>query len=325
MSTIKEGADIPLVFVSHASEDEELVNRFLIRLESKFQENIRFFSTSRIDSKGGTAFFKAIEENITNAGIHLLFLTADSINKKWLYFEAGGGYFRGIPVFPVCYKNISPRYLPFPLFTLESYPINHIEGLRALLKVIAKTLNVPKPKVEIEEFADFCKSLGMDTGEAGNSREVKNIFKFCKKLFEEDSQEDIMMGLRLVSAIQSDEALELAASQLFSEYPEVRKLSRKIVSDISSPNTIKILLQKLKKTAPKDKVEGDVFKLIHTISTPNDIEVIDGFIKNTQNDNQKINKILSDLKKSIVKKYENYYSGWRDELDPYHLDLPPDH
>jgi len=52
---------------------------------------------------------------LNKAHIHIVLASPDSVERKWINFEAGAAHVRGIPIIPLCHSGLTPAQLPVPL------------------------------------------------------------------------------------------------------------------------------------------------------------------------------------------------------------------
>jgi hypothetical protein len=76
----------------------------------------------------------------------LLIVSPLSIQRRWIYFEAGAAYVKGIPVVPVCVNGIKIADLTPPLSLLQALDITEENSAQKLLEMIAKRANLRPPK-----------------------------------------------------------------------------------------------------------------------------------------------------------------------------------
>jgi hypothetical protein len=68
-------------------------------------------------------------------------------------FEAGGAWFRGIQVIPVCHSGLAPQDLPAPFNFLEVVELARPEGLAKLFDAVARVLDVRTPAIDFSSLA----------------------------------------------------------------------------------------------------------------------------------------------------------------------------
>ena len=315
----------PIVFISHASEDKVKVEIFRKFLDEKYVGSIEFFSTTELGKIGGLDFYKEIGEKLKKAQVQVLYITLNSINKRWLYYEAGGGHFRGIPVIPVCSSEISIESLLSPLKELGGCELKKIEGFRELFSTISKNLGYYHPKISKKEYRSICGLMGINQVGLNKTEEIKNIFANCKTMLKSNENEKVILGLQIISIIKPPQVFKYVTPHLFSKDSLIRFQARDAIVIISPKNLLQKLLEETIKntTILKDseKIRQDFYMLLYNISIAKDIELIKEFKhKHIDKIDAQTKGHLLELEEKIKKKYEMHYSGWRDELDQYYLE-----
>ncbi len=111
----------PQVFISHIHEDTDFAKAIKNWLDDILLGAISFFvSTDRSSIPLGSEWPKKIKESLEKSEILLVIVSASSISRRWIYFEAGAGYVRGIPVIPICVGELGLNNLPSPLNLLQA-------------------------------------------------------------------------------------------------------------------------------------------------------------------------------------------------------------
>jgi hypothetical protein len=78
--------------------------------------------------------------------------SADSIERKWINFEAGAAHVRGIPILPLCHSGLTPAQLPVPLSESKGLVLSDASGFRGFYATIAHTLGSDLPDVDYAEY-----------------------------------------------------------------------------------------------------------------------------------------------------------------------------
>ena len=94
--------DKPTVFFSHSSKDKDLILPIRNTLVDETGKCIEVFMSSDGESiPFGRNWIHRIEAGLEKSQIMFVFVTPNSINTAWIYFEAGFAYSKGIRVIPV--------------------------------------------------------------------------------------------------------------------------------------------------------------------------------------------------------------------------------
>ncbi len=127
----------PTIFLSHSSRDEAPLIRLKSILVRKTGDTVEFFLSSDGQSiQLGRNWVHKVEDALTRAKIAFVFLTPTSIMSKWLYFESGFSYSKGIRVIPVAIQGLDLQNVPPPLSLLQGFNIHDHEGLNNILHII---------------------------------------------------------------------------------------------------------------------------------------------------------------------------------------------
>jgi hypothetical protein len=139
-------ADKPQVFVSHAQEDADFANALRTWLDDAVLGGVAFFvSSDRGSIPLGSEWASRIRTALTHSNLMLVLVSPASAERRWLHFEAGAGYSRGIPVVPVCVAGMRLPSLAPPLSMLEGVELPGEQGQGRLLQLVAESaaLRVP--------------------------------------------------------------------------------------------------------------------------------------------------------------------------------------
>ena len=103
-----------------------------------------------MDSK----WLQEVTTALTQANLHVVLTSPDSIEKKWINFEAGAAHVRGIPIIPLCHSGLTPAQLPVPLSESEGLTLSADGGFeRFSHQAIAVVLGSHCPPVDFDEYA----------------------------------------------------------------------------------------------------------------------------------------------------------------------------
>ena len=92
----------PTVFFSHSSKDKDLVLLIKNKVENITKKTINIFMSSDGQSiPFGTNWIHKIEDGLNESKIMFVFVTNNSIDSGWIYFESGFAYSKNIKVIPI--------------------------------------------------------------------------------------------------------------------------------------------------------------------------------------------------------------------------------
>jgi hypothetical protein len=127
----------PTIFFSHSSKDERILRELKERLLQKVGGTLDVFLSSDGQSiQLGRNWVHKIEDALNSARIMFVFVSPSSLPSKWVYFESGFSYSKGIRVIPVGILGIDLNDVPAPLSLLQGFNIRNADGLNNLITII---------------------------------------------------------------------------------------------------------------------------------------------------------------------------------------------
>lgn len=147
----------PIIFVSHAAVDSEVVNLFKNDVENSFLGLCQLFVSSNLDSlQGGREWMQVIKEKLSDAVIFIGLLSPVALNRPWIYTEFGAGWIRGIPTISVCHSGLRKDQLPVPLSHFQALDLLDEMHLEHLYGQISTAIGCHKPQkkyaTDIEKY-----------------------------------------------------------------------------------------------------------------------------------------------------------------------------
>jgi TIR domain len=142
--------DKETIFLSHSSRDSAVLGKLKDLLHAKTAETIDIFLSSDGESiRLGRNWVHRVEEALMKARIMLVFLSPNSINSHWVYFESGFAYSRSedvvpkgepyIDVVPVGILGVDLAQAGPPLSLLQGFNITSADGLNNIIALVNKT------------------------------------------------------------------------------------------------------------------------------------------------------------------------------------------
>jgi hypothetical protein len=136
----------PQVFLSHAHEDADFANALRTWLDDSILGAADFFvSSDRGSIPLGSEWAERIRAALAQSALMLILVSPASASRRWLYFEAGAGYVKGIPVIPMCVAGMTLPDLEPPLSLLEGIELPGADAQSRLLEIIASSAGVRAP------------------------------------------------------------------------------------------------------------------------------------------------------------------------------------
>jgi len=103
-----------LVFVSHAAVDEEIAMCLKSAMEEALPGIRIFVSSDPEDLKPGDPWVEVILSNLSQAELIIVLATQRGLSRKWVWYESGACWSRGVRVLPCCVGvNYPPRFRAF--------------------------------------------------------------------------------------------------------------------------------------------------------------------------------------------------------------------
>jgi hypothetical protein len=135
------------VFISHVHEDADFAKAIAAWLESKLMGAVTCFVSSDDSIPLGHQWSESIQAALNEAVVVLVLFSPTSASRRWIYFEAGAGFGRAIPVVPVCIAGMKLARLEPPLSVLEAIELPDPESERKLLALVARLVGLKPQRV----------------------------------------------------------------------------------------------------------------------------------------------------------------------------------
>ena len=136
-------APMARVFISFVTEDKGVAEAVqnLIEQELGLKGNV-FMSADRSQVLAGHDWLEKIRAALQSCEALVLMLSARSLRRPWINYEAGAAWILGRPVIPVCFGNLSPSVLPEPYSGMQAA---ELPDAHYLLTSLHGHLNLPGP------------------------------------------------------------------------------------------------------------------------------------------------------------------------------------
>jgi hypothetical protein len=163
----------PIIFFSHSSKDKIPLAKLKELILNKCNNSIDIFLSSDGQSiPFGKNWEHQIEEALNKSTTFFIFLTPNSLNSQWVYFEAGHAYSRKRDVVPIGIFGLDLNSLKPPLNLLQGFNINGKEGLNNIISIINKNYDCSfSESFESKEFLELL-SLTQDY----TAKILENVF-----------------------------------------------------------------------------------------------------------------------------------------------------
>ena len=144
----------PVIFVSHVHEDIAIA----IELKNALQELFLGFFEIFVSSDGasiraGENWSDSLEVAMKESELVLVLVTGSSRERRWIFFEAGGAYFMGKRVIPICCRELTVQMLEPPLSWLQAIDGRSPEGVARLLTEVATSFGLATPRADLDRLS----------------------------------------------------------------------------------------------------------------------------------------------------------------------------
>jgi hypothetical protein len=157
----------PLIFISHAHEEQAVAVFLETELRRMFLGGLDFFvSSDRRILRGGDEFLQKIKDALGRASVVLALLSPRSVDRAWISFESGAAWLRS-RVVPLCHSGLKPSQLPQPLQSLIGFDLHEAIDLHDLCELLGEAASLSSPDADWHALAS---SLGAVVAELGPLR-----------------------------------------------------------------------------------------------------------------------------------------------------------
>lgn len=137
---------VPLVFISHSSQDRELVTTLGSLLTGAITglvvSAIRCTSDERTAYDPGVTVEMALRSEAVNSPLLLAIITPQSVQSPWVLFELGARWGANRTSFPLLARGATPQHLPGPLRSLNAVDLASTASVDRLVEKVAAELHL---------------------------------------------------------------------------------------------------------------------------------------------------------------------------------------
>ena len=112
----------------------------------------------------GSKWVDEISEELRTCKVMLILCSEQSINRRWINFEAGAAWCGNIPLIPICHTGLAKGDLPLPLNLVQGINANYVTDLQSLYAKIAKALGSTVPTTDFVDLAARVAEFERDYG-----------------------------------------------------------------------------------------------------------------------------------------------------------------
>lgn len=132
----------PTVFLSHSSKNHRELIRLKQLLDEKAVGSIEFFLSCDDESiRFGKLWPTEVHNALKRAKLMFVFVSVESLESGWTYFEAGYGYHHLDCVTPLCLPGIDRASVPAPLGLLQAQNLHTAKDLNVVVKLCNKAFD----------------------------------------------------------------------------------------------------------------------------------------------------------------------------------------
>ncbi len=136
------------VFLSHISCEANLADIVERHVSKDFIGLAKVFVSTQASILVGSKWLEEVTAALNRTNLHVVLASPESVERKWINFEAGAAHVRGIPILPLCHSGLIPAQLPVPLSESEGLVLSREAGFRRFYEAIAKELQSNVPAVD---------------------------------------------------------------------------------------------------------------------------------------------------------------------------------
>jgi hypothetical protein len=109
------------IFISHIHEEERLATKLLRFVREELGSGMEvFLSSDSWQVYAGEIWLDRIQTELATAKVVVLMLSAESVKRPWVNFEAGAAWLTKKIIIPVCYCGLSKSTLPKPYSNIQA-------------------------------------------------------------------------------------------------------------------------------------------------------------------------------------------------------------
>ncbi len=138
------------VFISHITEERPTALLLKDLLQRTFKKDLPIFVSSDYESiAGGEVWFTTIVSGLKKCAVIIVLLSPDSLDRRWINFEAGVGVGAEATVIPVVTHGLERGSVGHPLTSLHIRSIQTLADVNALMSDVGTKLDfIPKAMID---------------------------------------------------------------------------------------------------------------------------------------------------------------------------------
>lgn len=127
---------MPKVFISHAAADKKTASYVAEQIETHGKDTEAFVSSRPGDIPPTSEWLASVQQALSQADKYLVLLTPNSIQRPWVWFEAGAAWHSKKPLVLARAGGIEASEVPEPLGTKQLPSLEVADEVRAVLSVL---------------------------------------------------------------------------------------------------------------------------------------------------------------------------------------------
>jgi hypothetical protein len=124
------------IFVSHATADGALAGALADVIRAAVPGVEVFVSSQPGSISVGEKWQEAIEQKLITASAYIVLLTPASVERHWVWFEAGSIWFLKRKIVMVCAAGLRPAEIPAPLSSRQTLSLDSSADVKELFRTI---------------------------------------------------------------------------------------------------------------------------------------------------------------------------------------------
>jgi hypothetical protein len=141
------------IFLSHISCEANLADIVEHHVSRDFIGLAKVFVSTQASILVGSKWLDEVTSALNKADLHVVLASPESVERKWINFEAGAAHVRRVPIIPLCHSGLAPAQLPVPLSESEGLVLSGKGEFERFYGAIAATLGSNLPTVDYAAYA----------------------------------------------------------------------------------------------------------------------------------------------------------------------------
>lgn len=147
------------IFISHITEERTTALVLKELLQQTFSRDLPIFVSSDYESiGGGDVWFTTIVGGLKISSVVIVLMSPDSVERRWINFEAGVGAGADATVIPVVVHGLEQSEVGHPLTSLQIRSLQSVESVHALLQDVGGKIGIiPKDSIDTDALVTLAR------------------------------------------------------------------------------------------------------------------------------------------------------------------------